>query len=610
MLVASLRTRKECLLKSILIAAIAVTLATATAQTPSAAAQTADRDRSPHLVPPRNPAVCAHQSQSPFRPDGAPLAWAFNGSTAPSCILPASRPRLAPKRRRPRPLARHHPEPRATMLRRLCRLASRLVARWQAARLPLLLQWRRRFVHSDAQQNIFVWTLATNSIKQVSHLRGEISDLQWSPDGKSIAFLFVENATRHAGALDAMKPWNGVYGEDAWRRGFNVVVTRMKGGNIAVRIFRLVPPDELRTLLVSRLHDTSLPGHPTRRTCFCGRATAWRRQLVGGQALSRVAMPALVTATSAETYEQPKFVFDPTTTPGPLHGLQIAVPRFSPDGKQIAFIGGLMSDQGSTGGDIYLIPATGLKPGEEPKDVTPNRPASPACIAWLDDHDLGISEHVGGSCRITTLDLHTTPGVTATMPRISLTLPETIIAGFDVDERLHVATAQRRMIRQSFDHPPEVWAGPIDDLKQITHLNDSLKPAWGKAESIDYTNEGFTFRAGCSIPPAEPNARPKEISAHRQRPRRPILPLRRAGPPRLRPGSLFRAGLLRLHAQSARQLRPGREVHPGQHHPAAPAHQNFGPWRRLDRCTAKTERERELTFSSRRPPVHTFPAKI
>ena len=43
---------------------------------------------------------------------------------------------------------------------------------------------------------------------------------------------------------------------------------------------------------------------------------------------------------------QPTSAVDPQKDAGPLHGLQIAVPRWSPDGKSIAFIGGLMSDQG------------------------------------------------------------------------------------------------------------------------------------------------------------------------------------------------------------------------------------------------------------------------
>ena len=34
---------------------------------------------------------------------------------------------------------------------------------------------------------------------------------------------------------------------------------------------------------------------------------------------------------------------------------QIAVPRWSPDGKTIAFIGGLMSDEGFLGGDIFTL---------------------------------------------------------------------------------------------------------------------------------------------------------------------------------------------------------------------------------------------------------------
>ncbi len=38
------------------------------------------------------------------------------------------------------------------------------------------------------------------------------------------------------------------------------------------------------------------------------------------------------------------------------------------------------------------------------------------------------------------------------------------------------------IIRSSFERAPEVWAGPMEDLKQISHLNGSEKPLWGKTE--------------------------------------------------------------------------------------------------------------------------------
>ena len=46
---------------------------------------------------------------------------------------------------------------------------------------------------------------------------------------------------------------------------------------------------------------------------------------------------------------------------------QIDMPRISPDGKSLAFIGGLMSDWGSVGGDIYTVAFS----GGEPVDITP-----------------------------------------------------------------------------------------------------------------------------------------------------------------------------------------------------------------------------------------------
>ena len=51
------------------------------------------------------------------------------------------------------------------------------------------------------QEQVFVWSMTTGTAKQVTKLKGEMTSLAWSPNGKSIGFLFVENATRSAGAL-------------------------------------------------------------------------------------------------------------------------------------------------------------------------------------------------------------------------------------------------------------------------------------------------------------------------------------------------------------------------------------------------------------------------
>jgi dipeptidyl aminopeptidase/acylaminoacyl peptidase len=376
-----------------------------------------------------------------------------------------------------------------------------------------------------AQDNIFLLTFATNTIKQVSQLHGAVSDIQWSPDGNTIAFLYVEGATRRAGALDAMKPWNGVYGEDG------VEVQRVYAIELISGSLRDVSPWSLHVYEFSWSPDSGqivmVAANPPGEnnwwvaklyTYGVGRGPAAIRKDLDEHCGPRVqppfvAEPSRLNCGIGGGNAEARPLLDPSIIPGPLHGLQIAVPRFSPDGKQIAFIGGLMSDQGSTGGDIYIIPSTGLAPGQQPTDLTPDRPASPAYIAWLDDHDLGISEHVGGSSRITALDVRTGKDV----PGLGLTLPENIIAGTDA---MSVSVAAHSfsvaMIRESFSHPPEVWAGPTDNLHQISHLNDSIHPSWGKSESIDYTNDGFNIQGWLLYPAAYDPAKkyPLIVSVH------------------------------------------------------------------------------------------------
>lgn len=326
-----------------------------------------------------------------------------------------------------------------------------------------------------AQENIFVWTMDVNSMKQVSHLKGMIGTPQWSPDGKSIGFLFVENATRRAGALDAMKPWSGVIGEDG------VEIQRVYAIDVASGQGDWLTPGKLHVYEFSWSPDSHQIAYVAANPP--GENNWWVADLY----VQTITNPNIDCNRCG-----PWTILDTQKASGPLHSLQIGVPRFSPNGKQIAFIGGLMSDQGSIGGDIYLIPAT----GGEPKNITPNRPASPAWITWLDDSTLGISEHVGGVSHLTAIN----PATGNQDPDINVTLPETIVAGTDVMSVSVSRTTNIALIRQSFEHPPEVWAGPLGDLKQLTHLNDAAKPVWGKSESIAYTNEGFHIQGWLLYP--------------------------------------------------------------------------------------------------------------
>ena len=324
------------------------------------------------------------------------------------------------------------------------------------------------------QEQIFVWSKKTGDSRQLTHLTGEISSPAWSPDGTTMGFLFVKNATRATGALDATKPWSGVIGEDG------IEVQQVYAVNTNTGASYLITPWWMHVYEFSWSPDSKkiafIGAHPP------GENNWWIAQLYteNTEDLSGAwDMPLDMKNQRADL----RRVLDPQTISGPLHGLQIAVPRWSPDGKWIAFIGGLMSDQGATGGDVYLIPST----GGEPKNMTPDRQSSVAFIEWINDSILGLAEHVGGSSHIAAIDLNTGSDVN----EADITFPESIGAG---GLSLSISIAQNHdiaLIRSSFERPPEVWAGPVQSLRQITHLNDGLKPAWGKTENVEWTNEGF-----------------------------------------------------------------------------------------------------------------------
>jgi dipeptidyl aminopeptidase/acylaminoacyl peptidase len=285
----------------------------------------------------------------------------------------------------------------------------------------------------------------------------------------------VAGATRPSGALAAMKPPAGVIGVEGLEIQRVAAIDAVSGN------LQLVTPSNLHVYEFNWSPDSKKLAYVAAPPP--GENNWWVAKLYTD----------VVDVRPDHIEELPKVVVDPTSGHSPIFGLQLAVPRWSPDGSQIAFISGLMSDQGSTGGDIYLVSSN----GGEPKDVTPGRKASPAWFLWIDDHTLGISEITGGSSHLFGYDLNTQQDDDEN----SATLPEGVGSG---QQMMSVSVAndhQIALVRGSFSNPPEVWAGTLHDLKQITHYNDNLKHAWGKAESVSWKNEGFDVQGWLLFPP-------------------------------------------------------------------------------------------------------------
>ena len=153
-----------------------------------------------------------------------------------------------------------------------------------------------------------------------------------------------------------------------------------------------------------------------------------------------------------------------TLQTGAMHELlappyQIDDPQWSPDGSRIAIIGGIMSDFGSTGGDVYLVDA---RTGES-RDVTDGAPVSAQSLRWNDSSSLDFVAHVSGSMHLMRLDLTKRRRSRLT----SLTNGEESLWSWSSARGGAVVA----LVRASFAEPPAVWAGAPHSLSQLTSSN-------------------------------------------------------------------------------------------------------------------------------------------
>jgi dipeptidyl aminopeptidase/acylaminoacyl peptidase len=193
----------------------------------------------------------------------------------------------------------------------------------------------------------------------------------------------------------------------------------------------------------------------------------------------------------------PEMIVDPSTVKGPLHGLQIALPRWSPDDARILFIGGLMSDRGATGGDIYSVPAS----GGAPVDLTAGAKVTPSWYTFLDARSLLVNQIASGKVQVTE---YTLSGNHARQTRTWFTAAGRIGDGRAALSVSLSTTSPRRIAyaANSFDRPPEVHAGVLGTQPPpaVTSLNAGLKHPWGKTRSVEWNNDGLHVQGWLMYP--------------------------------------------------------------------------------------------------------------
>ncbi len=315
----------------------------------------------------------------------------------------------------------------------------------------------RRFAFlSDARkkgpEQLYLANADGTHVVQLGTLTGAAQEVTWSPDGARVGLLYIAHPHRKSGALAAGARDIGVIGTSYDEQ--QVATVDVRSGAV-----RLVTPANDYVYEYAWSPDSSHFALTYARGS--GDDNWW---------IAKLATVASAGGTLNDVLA-PKY--------------QINAPTWSPDGRSIAVIGGIMSDFGSVGGDVYRVDLA----SKTARDITPDMEYSASSLRWVTPGRIMMLAHHNGSRVLTSLDPQTGH--------------VTMLAG-SAENLADLSVSKRgsmvAVVRQSFTQAPELWAGAPRALARVTNVNARVPQFSGRAVSLTWNSDQYKVQGWLIYP--------------------------------------------------------------------------------------------------------------
>jgi dipeptidyl aminopeptidase/acylaminoacyl peptidase len=306
---------------------------------------------------------------------------------------------------------------------------------------------RLAYVRSDRQGHAALVVWDKSGPQTLLDVEGLAAAAKWAPDARSLAILVTLSARKQSGPLEPGVRLVGEIGENEDRQRIAMV-------SLKTHELRLISPPNLFVFDYDWMPDGS-------------------------------GMVASATEGNGDDnwYIAKILLFDAAT--GAIREvaaprMQLSFPRVSPDGTKVAFIGGLMSDYGCVGGEIYTVSIA----GGELRNLTPGYEGSFTSVSWTKGGILASAAH-NDKAVLSRIDVAKGSRRDLWSAPINMTTQKEWPGAFFSARGDRVAA-----ISEGFDHGAEIIAGSASGPVNLTHDNDGVKAA-GEAKSITWSNEGY-----------------------------------------------------------------------------------------------------------------------